>query len=445
MSMMMDRSRRAKYSEHTDNCDALLATPLAAVPTCLFVTRNVELPMDADELGFFAGDIVDFFTLLDNRQTPRISASRALQPKTFTPSIPFIMLGICFYGYHEPVQIAVDGNNYGPQANHLLASTLPASPMMPINTALRLAAYGLDHLTADDFFAFRAQYEWGGPTLRAIYAYMRSYRLQLLCPDNNFSIVLDELLADIGNCCAMDTFQGWGNTEAAWAYFVQRTNIKLAENQNVDLGDPGFFYPINCADDGETLTPYRTPNRPASYGQEEQSGQVVPWQRLPFPLPLEPNDQIYIQLVRENGDAFYRTRFMEEVTFKKGINPNPNFTSGKYNGVGITDQTFSSSNGPIMECTSQIPGGQMRFGIGMKGFEVARSVSTMMKTKLTCGPASIHPVNGEENMLGQHTGSAAALAAERAASIGQLGAIHPSLMPAGQMSGGGLFASIEKV
>lgn len=351
------------------------------VPTVEFTVRNFELPLNQADLNFLDANEINLFAArqVEERSTTLVqpyASSRNLTDQTLTFDVPFILLGICVYAYGDPVASIVEGNQFYPQQALQDFNQLPASPMNP-RQANNGALFGAGGAPQTFEELCPAQIEWGSPTWRAVWAFLHSYRLEMRCPSSSYDLLMDEALSDIGNCCSQVEWGGYGTSKMSHIRNTRNINDRLQINRTTMPGgaDPGFFVPINSelsvTPDVE-ITPQRYVGEEAAYGRPISMPAVEQWFRLPCPIPFPsiPQPKLKITLKKANGDEGYLARMIQEMAMDPCLNPVPGLGSGMFptleNGAPL------QTNGYGM--MTRIPGGQMRIGIGLKGFEVRASV-----------------------------------------------------------------------
>jgi len=350
------------------------------VPTVEFTVRNFELPLNSNDLAFLAAPEINLFAARDveARSTAAAQAyatSRNLTDTTLTFDVPFILLGICVYAYGDPYSTLVEGNQFYPQQCLADFNRLPASPMN-LRRPLTAGLFGGDPPASFDEVE-PAQIDWGGPTWRAISAFLHAYRLEMRCPSSSYDLLMDEALADIGNCCSQIEWGGYGHSKTSHIRVTRNINDRLAANRaNMPGGtDPGFFVPINCEqDETGVITPQRYVGDEAAYGRPITMPAVEQWYRLPCPIPFPsiPQPKLKITLKKANGDEGYVARMIQEMSMDDRLNPVPGLASSQFPINDINPQQWVPDGG--YGGFTRIPGGQMRIGIGLKGFEVRASV-----------------------------------------------------------------------
>lgn len=358
---------------------ACLQAPSHAVPTVEFTVYNFELPLNQADVNFFNQGEINIFaqrqTVTTPNGQPSISSSRNLTDQTLTFDVPFVLMGLCVYAYSDPVSTTVPGNTFGPRAAVTNGIASPDNMYSDQAFVDALAGPPIPPGTINLFSS--AALDWGGPAWRFIWAFMHAYRLVMRCPTSSYEILMDEALADIGNCCGQTQFEGFGNSSIDHNYLVQRTNDRLASLAYPIAGwaDPGVFFPqnvhvgTNAAHTAFVIDPQKLMPQQASYGRPFSTPTVEQWYRLPCPIPFPavPQPKLKISLVQEAGDQSYLQRMLQEAT-------------GALNQVitGLPDDTFPVTPvGPSargITRNQKIPGGQLRIGIGLKGFEVRESV-----------------------------------------------------------------------
>jgi hypothetical protein len=222
-----------------------------------------------------------------------------------------------------------------------------------------------------------AQIEHGGPLWRAIWAFMHAYRMEMRCPSSDYDLLMDEALSDIGNCCSQMSYDGFGTSGASHINIARDVNDRLAANVLPATGgfggENGFFVPWNCEqfNDGSIVPEVYTAD-PSAYGRPISMPAVEQWYRLPCPIPFPsiPQPKLKITLKKVDGDQDYSARLLQELQAFSDLNPVP----------GALTTHFPLNDGPIVGAQegfggmTRIPHGQLRIGLGLKGFEVRASV-----------------------------------------------------------------------
>jgi hypothetical protein len=360
-----------------------LRAPIHCVPTVNFTVRNGEAPLTSEDYNFWNQPEVNFFTSpRRDADRGRYAKSRQLSDQTLTMDTDFILLGFCVYAYGEPMQFTADGNWWTPQAAMLAQGELPASPINQRNIAALRNALFASGSVPDGATSCPAKLEYGGPIQRAIWAFLHGYRAIMRCPGSNLELIMDEALADIGNCCSQAQSDGYGDTDIDQAMYVRRFNDMLQGNAPFDTRgalrgnvDPGVFVPVNCEQfaDGD-IVPQRDPAQPVAYGRIKAEAAVEQWYKLPCPIPLDATTKIKITLEPEEGDDTYRDRFLNELTLTGCQGPVPGLT----NTHPINEEGTRTTDGGVAS-RAKLPGGQYRFGIGLKGFEVKTGVCNELR------------------------------------------------------------------
>jgi len=374
-----------------DNLSECLSAPAHCVPTVEYRLVNFELPIDDRQYQFFNLQEINLFVddPLAEDQSDLVTSSN-LQARGLSMNAPFVMMGICIYAYGEAHALALDGNWYqGQEALEALA-VFPGSPTLLRSTATYLQRLGLPV----DQVACQAQFDWGNPTWRAVWAFMHAYRIRVECPDTSTGeYLMDDTVADVGNCCSHALPEGFGDSKTNWIQYVRTVNDRLHEIQNgVGLpnvtnsdipgvgstADAGYFFPFNVEQgfsgaDGSTstVTPYRQPVDITAFGREYMNPTIEQWHRFACPIPLERESKIRIYFYKNNGSAPYLTRLLTELCMQRCIAPIATNTNP------IT--LFEDDENPTTETQgystwTKIPGGRLRIGVGLKGFFVRPQV-----------------------------------------------------------------------
>jgi len=362
------------------------------VPTVEFNVFNFNAPLDNDALAFFNASKINVFAanqgqVAQANANPLVSSSAGLSDPGMTFNNPFILLGLCVYAYGDPYALTISGNHFQTQADFAAAGHLPASPMN-LRTPLVPTLFDAAGATPPTDVS-PSQIEHGGPIWRALWAFMHAYRLEMKCPGSDYEILMNESLADLGNCCSMTDWDGFGTSQASHIRVVRALNDRLATitlPAASGFADNGFFVPWNSEQfaDGAITPEVYTPD-PAAYGRPISMPAVEQWYKLPCPIPFPsvPQPKLKITLTRENGDLQYHTRMLEELTAIYDQNPVP--------GAGITTH-FRLNDAPIIGDQfgfgglTRWPSGQFRVGIGLKGFEVHPTVCEQLTEALSGRP-----------------------------------------------------------
>lgn len=391
-----------------------LATPAHAVPTVEFTVYNMELPLSQEDYDFFSAAEINVFaqTAIANaanvRGAPARATSQNLTDMTLTFDVPFVLMGICVYAYAEPVDTVVEGNSFwGTRANIMAAANPPVSPVTAWHNAVAHAQLWNAAVPAGSTMDTMApaSLNWGGPAWRLIWAFMHAYRLEMKCPTSGYEILMNEALADIGNCCGQVEWGGFGNSNMDYMKYVNRTNDRMAgmtwpilnaAGANI-AADPGVFYPHNGVQNFTAAVTYNTYgqrqlSQPVAYGRPISLPTVEQWYRLPCPIPFPsiPQPKLKITLRQAVGDETYFQRLITEglVAHTRPItgatSDHPMYTLA----AGGTSEGYADA--------ISIPGGQLRIGLGLKGFEVRESVCEHLSDLLAS--------SGMQNTLSQLSG-----------------------------------------
>lgn len=357
--------------------------PLSAYPTTQAAMRNLEFPLDNIDYNELSANEINLFSATQPQATSqRVAYSSNMSGPTFTVDNPFICTGVCVILQGEPVSTQIEGNQMGPRAVLDALTTNPASPLNLRNVAaLQAALFGNAAQLPDGFFGCPSVLDWGGSTWRFIWAVLQAWRLVFECPNSGFENIIDERLADIGNCCPHTNWQGFGDSDHPLMYLTRRMNARLnSMTQPTELASPadgyspvaesGYFFPVNSEqNEAGEITPYHYLKEKAAYGCPFQTSQYEMWIRLPIPMPLDPNTKIKLTLNRRAGDEDYWYRSLDEGILRRCVGPNPNSaTVGCNFPINEAEQAAQDAGG--IACQTIIPGGQVRFGLGLKGFQV---------------------------------------------------------------------------
>lgn len=363
--------------------------PLHAYPTVEFAVRNVELPLDSDDYDWITSNEINLFGV-DSFSTskPRVARGKNTTGPTFTVDTPIVVTGLCVFAYGEPYSTVVEGNQFWPRSAMDGAATIPASPInLRASQWAKLCPGGVQ---GDFDGVCPAQLDWGGPTWRFIWAFLNAFRLRFDCPNSAYDTIINERLVDIGNCCSLIDFSGLSDAKTPHNFITRRMNNRLGgvtlppSVQTVDgasaVTEPGYFVPINSEQnaDGE-ITPNRMTAMDAAYGRPAALPAVETWYRLPFPMPLDTNTKIKLIMDKAEGDEDYEQRMLDEGLMRRCESPIPATTSGNFR-IDETDHDAENAGG--YAGFTQIPGGMMRLGLGLKGFQVREGVCHQWKRTL---------------------------------------------------------------
>lgn len=377
------------YCSTVDELISCASLPLHAYPTIEFAVRNVELPLDNDDYNWLRGNEIDLFGV-DSfgvaSAAQRIARSKNTTGPTFTVDTPTIITGVCIFAYGEPVSTVVEGNSFFPASTISGLAYTPASPINLRQTAGALANLFEDGSLPQGVTACPAQLDWGGPTWRFIWAFLNAYRLRFDCPHSGYDTLINERLVDIGNCCSLIDFTGLSDARMPATFITRRTNERLNgitmpsqdgtyEGAGV-VADPGQFVPINAEQNSDfQITPNRLVASEAAYGRPAALPAVESWYRLPFPMPLDANTKIKLVLDKAPGDEDYFQRMMDEGLMRACAGPIAG-QSGRFR-IDEPGQTADNAGGDAS--FTNIPGGMMRLGLGLKGFQVREGVCHQYK------------------------------------------------------------------
>lgn len=358
-----------------------LSMPSHCVPTVEFAVRNISLPLSQEDYSWLNADQINIFAA--NQGTGQVNRTYArsnnLTDMTLTFDVPFVLLGICVYAYGEPFGMSIPGNCFDRAVVGASANS-PASPLNLRNQAAALAAMTTEGtLTAGQVNP--AVIEWGSAVWKLIWAFMHSRRLVMKCPSSSYDILLDESLADLGNCCSQTEWGGFGSSKADHMMYTRMVNDRLsgADSFTLPTGvtDPGVFFPCNCditsdASSHLLVEPVRLMPDFANFGRSMTTPAVESWYRLPCPIPFPtvPAPKIKISLDKSNGDDPFLERALAEGSIQDIL---PDAAAGSHFFPLNEQPPFGAPNlGYANEI--RLPGGQLRIGIGLKGFEVRQSV-----------------------------------------------------------------------
>lgn len=385
-----------------------LSAPSHCVPTVEFTVRNMDLPLSKDDYDFLNADEINFFATSAAAPNTKVASSRNLTDTTLTFDVPFILLGLCVYAYAEPYAITLEGNEFFSReaigAWLAAGNDFPASPMNLRDVGALLGGlFGAPALPAG-VTVRPSKVEHGGAAWRAIWAFMHSRRLVMRCPSSSYDILMDEALADIGNCCSQSEFGGFGSSKAAPLRIVKALNERFAEigevvNENGVTQESGYFFPINSEQDatGE-IVPQRYAADLANYGRPLSMPTVEQWYRLPCPIPFPaiPQPKIKISLVKENGDDPYHQRMLKEMTYLRSTPLGDILGAATPTDFYLNEPPAAPGDRGFAE-EVLIPSGKIRYGIGLKGFEVRGSVCDQLMGMLE-GKTFAEAIDGNEEL-----------------------------------------------
>lgn len=392
------------YCNTVDELIACANLPLHVYPTVEVALRNIELPLNQDDYNWVTGNEIDLFgvdAFGDASAVRKIARGKNTTGPTFTMDTPTIVTGICVFAYGEPVSTVVEGNSFFPRATIAGLDRTPASPINLRRDQLANLFPG-GNLPAG-VTACPSQLDWGGPTWRFIWAFLNAFRLRFDCPNSAYDTIMNERLVDVGNCCSLVDFSGLSDARMPASFITRRMNARFANitmptsdgtyDSAGAVTDPGAFIPINAEQnsDGE-ITPNRGVANEAAYGRPAALPAVETWYRLPFPMPLDTNTKIKLILDKAPGDEDYFQRMIDEGVMRGCVGPVPGLDQAfriEENGVEDDDGGYAGF--------TNIPGGMLRLGLGLKGFQVREGVCHQFKravnnkalmTQLLTGPYS---------------------------------------------------------
>ena len=413
-----------------DQLESCLKRDPHMIPTIQSAIKTFELPLDQDDIDWL-GDQVDPFetdgNLAIQSKRQNLSVSSGLQMNGVQFTTDFLLMGVCLYMYVEQFQFGLDGNLFGPQQLVLDADGCLVSP-----DEARFSRQPAEVETAS--LLCPAQFDWGGPTLRGGLALMQAYRMVLECPSSpNVHELVNQRLTDMGNCCLHTDVSGFGTSLASEIYYIRRVNARLQQIQlnnkipaPIDdktfapghspmyhqlISDLGFFLPINAEVDasGSEVSPLRMRETISSYGALKPSSSMHKWYKMPVPRVIPAHNNIKISLKRDYGGEAYYNRMLAEMMYMPCLNPVPGVSCDKFE---ISEDSYSGYGSC---CVAKIPGGQLRLGIGLKGYQLTPNLCSTITnlfdnmTEATaeslCGPGGCMEASPEfASMLAQGRG-----------------------------------------
>lgn len=361
-----------------EDLEACMALPQHCVPTVEFAVKNINLPLSADDYAYLNQEKINLFAAnqpLTASQARSIARSSKMSDPTLTIDVPFILMGVCVYAYGEPNAMSIAGNCF---ARNKVDNHAPASPLNLRNHQATLQAMtSAGNLTAADVNP--AVIEWGHAVRSLIWAFMHSRRLVMQCPTSSYETLVDESLADVGNSCSQTEWGGFGSSKADHMLYTRMVNDRLTESGFTPANneaDPGVFVPCNCDITGSStnellIEPVRLMPDFMNVGRSLATPSIESWFKLPFPIafPTVPQQKIKLTLDKsDSGDDPYLERALAEGCLRNLL---PEATLSQFFPL-VEPAPFAGSLGYANEI--HIPGGQLRIGIGLKGFEVRESV-----------------------------------------------------------------------
>jgi len=372
-----------------DSLPECLNAPSHTVPTVQYRMLNTNAPFDSKQNALFLQEKINIFNTnmsTTDQNGLDTATSDNLIADTFSLTTPFIMMGLCIYAYGEPHAFALDGNFYGKQSEVEALATYPGSPLLfrtsPVAALQQLGlADSEGNLLVSKYC--QAQFDWGNPTYRASWALLHAYKVQVDCPNTaSGEYVINEDLADIGNCCSHAIPEGFGASMTSWINYVRAVNARLRLLQqagtNLPAGD-GYFLPFNvdqhlcpaATSISYAVDPYRQPVVPVAYGREFMAPTIEQWYRMGTPIAMDKDTKIRINMLRSPGNDAYLNRFLEEMNISGCDTPVPALDSkGAVNLFELCSTALSSESAQF----KKVPGGSLRIGIGLKGFFVKPKV-----------------------------------------------------------------------
>lgn len=379
------------YCDTVDELIACSALPLHAYPTVEFAMRNVELPLNENDYNWITSNEINLFSVdsfSSQGRNHRIARSKNTTGPTFTVDTPIVVTGVCVFAYGEPYSTVVEGNQFSPRSAMADAATIPASPINLRRSQWAKLCPGGEQ--GDFTGVCPAQLDWGGPTWRFIWAFLNAFRLRFDCPHSAYDTLINERLVDIGNCCSLIDFSGLSDAKTPHNFITRRMNALLSDIDMPNspstsdgasaITEPGYFIPINCEQnaDGE-ITPNRMVANDAAYGRPAALPSVETWYRLPFPMPLDTNTKIKLVMDKAEGDEDYEQRMLDEGLMRKCEGPVPAAQTGNFR---IDEAQHDADDDGGYAGFTQIPGGMMRLGLGLKGFQIREGVCHQWKRTL---------------------------------------------------------------
>lgn len=368
----------SKYLDSYDEIRMACAEPQFKVPTVEFNIRNLQMPFDSTDYDYLNQDSINVFAVQDQTVTgSRRSISKTMIEPGIKMQQPFLMMGYCVYAYADPWSYAIPGNKFGTRAMIDALGTTPASPLNLRNVAALLnRLYSDNNPLAELRTACPSVFTHGLAAWEAIFAFMRAFRCEVTCPGSAFTILSDEALSDIGNCCVMPEWQGFSSSQGDWSVHVREMNDRLRTiTLPNNLGDIGYFIPVNCeqAADGE-IAPYRLQPVDVSYGAGKDLGAIEQWYRFATPVPLMPDNEIKFKLTREAGDQDYHTMLLNSGLVRDCFS-NVTSLAGTF---PINEAALGVDVDGGIATTSIFPHGEVRLGIGIKGFYLRHEICRAM-------------------------------------------------------------------
>lgn len=412
--MATQKKKNVAVCDNINQLNAMLGLPLGLQSTVEFALKDFELPLSREDAEY-----LDHNTTIDLFGLPRafksnINSSSNLSYFGFTVDQPMIVTGLCAYGYAEPHAALVEGNQFGPQADIEALAAIPASPINLRNQVAALTA--LLGAAPGNVVASPAHLEIGGPTWNFLWAYLQAFKLVMECPHSKLETVLQERLIDVGNCCSLVDFSGFGSSEMSHLYWVRRLNARLNDIQHADLpglpgyagttanADPGYFLPITAEQNAQNeITPNRTTGVARSYGKPQAFGESYAerWFRLPYAMPLDENTKIHLTIERDSdsdGNAVYFNRMMEEGCMKSRLGPIPAVPTHVNFPIDEAEAAADPAGGHAD--FTQIPAGLVRIGLGLKGVFCRPNVCNAWKATIADGDGLASVMRGDAEVCG---------------------------------------------
>jgi len=364
-----------------DDLDACLAAPLHCVPTVEYRLINFELPLgksDVDLLGRLPLNI--FVADPSTASNKKFASSNAVSQDSLKILGSFLLLGICVHAYGEGMGMNIEGAQAFP---HDEVDGLFASPQVVRNGAIYTTQLGLPEGASIEM----SEVNFGNPVWNAIADFMRGYKLKLSCPENANAQLLEEPVSELGNCCALIDYQGFGRNNHGIARIQRQVNDRLdaiaaANDETEGAPDVGRFVATNAMqgpalgpEEQGDLIPTRPGPEPVSFGRLRANPNIAYWYKLPCALPVTNGTLLKIEFTSDEGNLDYITSMIRTAVMQTGLEP--------FAGSGANYPTYENLiAGTARGTKTRIPAGRLRLGIGLKGFKVSPNVCNSLAQAL---------------------------------------------------------------
>lgn len=366
-----------------DDLASCLSADMECVPTLEYRLANLELPFDLEDINLFTQTPINLFVADPAVQlnSTKYAASNAVAQRSLQIVGNFLLMGICVWAVGEGMSMSMEGNMAGPQAE---MDDDFASPWVLRNND---PGYAQQLGIPDGAEIIPAEYNFGAPVMRVVEDFLAGYNLKLYCPNDSNVQLIDEPVAEIGNCCAQTDWNGFSTTTHGVASLERRVNDRLASIRDQNRPDPDaydkYFRVCNAAQgpaaglnpfEGGDLVPTRYAGPQAAFGRVRGNPSIAYWYKLPSPLTLLDGTLLRVEFDTDAGHRAYVEHLIQTATARlltawAGMN-NSSYPTNEEGLAGTADGR-----------KIYLPGGRLRIGIGFKGFKVAENVCHDLATR----------------------------------------------------------------